>query len=99
MRKVFWATAFVMGFAVAANAAMPSTQQEGVVTQVNRAGGSFIAQSYAGTNSTFKTTQRTLFRVGTTPTSWAAVKVGSKVGVVYHLDGQSPVADEVVIAE
>jgi len=35
--------------------------------------------------------------VGATPINWAAVKTGSKVGVVYHLDGRNPVADEVVI--
>ena len=98
MRKIFWATVLMTGFAALANAAPPSTQQDGVVTHVNRSGKSFIAQSDAGA-STYKTTDRTVFRVGATPTSWAAIKAGSKVGIVYHLDGKNPVADEVVVGD
>lgn len=98
MRKVLWATVLTMGFAAAVNAAPPSTQQDGVVTAVNRSGKTFIAQSDSGA-STYKTTDRTVFRVGATPSSWAAIKAGSKVGIVYHLDGQNPVADEVVIGD
>jgi hypothetical protein len=98
MRKVFWASVLVTGFAAMANAAPPSAQQDGVVTAVNRSGGSFTAQT-GSSSSSYATTDRTVFRVGATPTSWAAVKIGSKVGVVSHLDGQKPVADEVVIGD
>jgi hypothetical protein len=38
-----------------------------------------------------------MFRVGTAPSNWAAVKTGEKVGINYHLDGRTPVADEVAI--
>jgi hypothetical protein len=98
MRKVFWASVLMMGFAVVANAAPPSAQQDGVVTAVNRSGKSFVAQTGSSTSS-YATTDRTIFRVGATPTSWAAVKIGSKVGVVSHLDGQKSVADEVVVGD
>ena len=45
------------------------------------------------------TTDGTVFRVGTTPTSWTAVKAAAKVSIIYHLDGNSLVADEVVIGD
>jgi hypothetical protein len=98
MRKVFLAAVLSMGFAAIASAAPPSTQQDGVVTAVNRSGKTFTAQTGSSTSS-YDTTDRTIFRVGTTPTSWAAVKIGSKVGIVYHLNGQTPIADEVVIGD
>ncbi len=98
MSKVLWVSVLMMGFVVVANAAPPSTQQEGVVTAVNRSGKSFVAQT-GSSSATYDTTDRTVFRVGATPTSWAAVKIGSRVGVVSHLDGQKPVADEVVIGD
>jgi hypothetical protein len=37
----------------------------------------------------YKTTDRTVVRVGTTPTSWSAVKIGHDIDVTYHLDGQT----------
>ena len=98
MRKIFWASVLMTGFAAFASAAPPSTQQDGVVTAVNRSGKSFVAQT-GSSSATYNTTDRTIFRVGATPTSWAAVKIGSRVGVVSHLDGQNPVADEVVLGD
>ena len=97
MHKTFWATAIAIGFAVAANAAPPSMHTDGTILGVNRSGKSFTAQSGFG-NSTFKTTDHTMFRAGTAPTNWGAVKAGSKVGITYHLEGQSRIADEVAIS-
>jgi hypothetical protein len=95
MRKTLWAAAVVMGFAVTANAA-PTTQQTGTVTTVDRADKTFQAQFDNGT-STFKTTPRTIYRVGAKPANWEAVVTGSKVAVIYHVEGRNPVADEIVI--
>jgi len=101
MRKALWAAVVIAGLTAAANAAPPATQQDGrVVTAVDRSNRSFVALSYTdGSTNNYKTTDRTVFRVGSTPTSWAAVKAGSKVVIVYHLEGQGPVADEVVISD
>jgi hypothetical protein len=102
MKKVLWAAAVIMGLATAtvADAASPSPQQDGrVVTAVDRANKSFVALSSDGSTNKYATTDRTVFRVGNTPTAWAAVKAGSKVLIVYHLEGQNPVADEVVIGD
>jgi hypothetical protein len=92
MRNTFWAAAIMIGFAATANAASPSMHTDGTVMAVDRAGKSFTAQS-----TTYKTTDHTVFRLGTKPIDWAAVKAGAKVGITYHLDGRNPVADEVVI--
>jgi hypothetical protein len=69
---------------------------DGMVMAVDRAGKSFTAQSSLS-SSTYKTTDHTVLRLGTKLIDWAAVKAGAKVGITYHLDGRSPVADEVVI--
>jgi len=96
MRKTFWATAIVIGFAAVANAASPSVHTDGTVITVNRSGKSLTVQS-GFRNSTYNTTDRTMFHVGTAPSNWAAVKAGEKVGINYHLDGRTPVADDVAI--
>ena len=96
MRKTFWATAIMIGFAGVANAASPSMHKDGTVIEVNRGGKSLTVQS-GFSNSTYKTTDRTMFRVGAAPSNWAGVKTGEKVGINYHLDGRTPVADEVTI--
>jgi hypothetical protein len=96
MGKTFWATAVMIGFAVVANAAPQSLHKDGAVVQVDRAGKSLTVQSGFG-NSIYKTTDHTMFLVGTAPTNWAAVKIGEKVGINYHLNGRNQVADEVEI--
>jgi hypothetical protein len=99
MRKAFWVAAVFIGLLVAVDAAPLSTsQQDATVTSVDRGSKKFTVQSGTA-SSTYSTTDRTVFRVGTTPNSWGAVKAGSKVSIVYHLDGKSLVADEVVIGD
>ena len=96
MRNKLWATAIAISFAAAANAASPSMHTDGTVSEVNRDAKSFTTLSNSGA-STYRTTDHTIYRLGTTPTNWGAVKAGTKVGITYHLDGRNPVADEVVI--
>ena len=96
MLKTFWATAIMIGSAAVANAASPSMHTDGTVITVNRAGKSLTVQA-GFSNSTYNTTDRTMFHVGTAPSNWAAVKTGEKVGINYHLDGRTPVADDVAI--
>ena len=99
MRKAFGVAAVLMGLSAAVNAApLPNSQNDATVISVNRVAKKFTAQSDTA-SSTYDTTDRTVFRVGATSTSWTAVKAGSKVSIIYHLDGNSPVADEVVIGD
>lgn len=97
MRKTFLATAIMIGVAGVANAASPSMHKDGTVLSVDETGKSLTVQS-GFADSTFKTTDRTIFRVGTAPSNWAAVKIGDKVGINYHLNGRTRVADEVAIS-
>ena len=88
-----------MGLSAAVIAApLSNSQQDATVVSVDPGAKKFTAQSGTA-NSTFHTTERTVFRVATTPTSWTAVKAGSKVSIIYHLGGNSTVADEVVIGD
>ena len=96
MRNKLWATAIAIGFAAAANAASPSMHIDGTVSEVDRDAKSFTTLSNSGT-STYRTTDHTIFRLGSTPTNWVALKAGTTVGITYHLDGRNPVADQVVI--
>ena len=96
MRNKLWATAIAIGFAAAANAASPSMHIDGTVSEIDRDAKNFTTLSSSG-RSTYRTTDHTIFRLGSTPTGWAALKAGTKVGITYHLDGRNPVADEVVI--
>src|SRR5215467_3791178 len=95
MRNKLWATAIAIGFAAAANAASPSMHIDGTVSEVDRDAKSFTLSTSG--KSTYRTTDHTIYRLGTTPTNWGAVKAGTKVGITYHLDGRNPVADEVMI--
>jgi hypothetical protein len=96
MGKTFWATAVMVGFAAVANAAPQSIHKDGAVVSVDREGKSLTVQS-GFKNSIYKTTDHTMFLVGTAPTNWGAVKIGEKVGINYHLDGRNQIADEVEI--
>ena len=79
MGKTFWATAVMIGFAAVANAAPQSIHKDGAVVAVDREGKSLTVQS-GFSNSTYKTTDHTMFLVGTAPTNWGAVKIGEKSG-------------------
>jgi hypothetical protein len=97
MRKTFGLAAALMGFVTAVNAApLLTSQTDTTVTGVDRSAKKFTVQSGFGT-STYNTTDRTVFRVGTTPTNWTEIKAGSKVSILSHLDGNSQIADEVMI--
>jgi hypothetical protein len=96
MHTTFLAGAVIVGIATIANAAPLMMHREGTVLSVDRMGRSFTTQSSVG-SATFKTTNQTVFRRGTTPTNWTAVKSGDQVGITYHLNGRNPVADAVTI--
>ena len=96
MGKTFWATTIMIGFAAVANAAPQSIHKVGAVVSVDREGKSLTVES-GFKNSIYKTTDHTIFLVGTAPTNWRAVKIGEKVGINYHLDGRNQVADAVEI--
>jgi len=94
MRSVLWAAAIVTGFAATAHA--QSMQLVNAVGQVDPVGKTF--STWKGKTTTFKVTDRTTFRVGSTPTSMAALKAGQNVAVTYHNDGKTAIADAVAIS-
>src|SRR5215469_1580574 len=99
MRTAFGLAAVLMSLSAAVIAApLSNSQQDATVVSVDPGAKKFTAQSGTA-SSNYHTTDRTVFRIGTTSTSCTAVKAGSKVSIIYHLGGNSTVADEVVIGD
>jgi len=72
---------------------------EGPVLAVDAQGGSFTCGTQAN-HWTYKTTDKTVFRLGKKAASFADIKVGETVRVPkYHLDGQDRVAERVLISK
>jgi hypothetical protein len=99
MRKSLGA-ALALGFVTIATTALAQTAtvQDARVTLVDRAGKGFSAQWYTG-NASYQTNSRTTFRAGGTPTSFDYIKAGMNVRVTSHLEGQTPVVDDVVFVQ
>jgi len=92
MRKI--ALAVLVSTALAAPA---SAIDAGVVTAVDSAARTFTCH-WKTTDSTYQTTEKTVFRIGRKAGSWSDLKVGETVQVSYHRQGQDRIADRVTIA-
>jgi hypothetical protein len=78
MRTAFELAAVLMGPSAAVIAApLSNSQQDATVGSVDRGAKKCTAQSGTA-NSNYHTTGRKVFRVGTTPTSWTAVRLDQK---------------------
>jgi hypothetical protein len=89
------ASALTIGIAVAA-LAEPAMRQDGQVTAVDRSGRAFTTQvDFA--SRTYKTSGRTTYSLGGTPTSFEALKTGHRATVDYHMEGTTAVADQVAL--
>jgi hypothetical protein len=92
MRKVLIAAAFSAVFAVSANA----LEQGGTIISVDEAGKSFTCH-WGVMDKTYKTTDKTVFRVGQKDGAWSDLRVGATVYVAYHPVGEDRVAYKVEI--
>jgi hypothetical protein len=90
MCKAFGVATVLIGLSAAVNAApLSNSQKDATVISVDRGAKKFTAQSGTA-SSTYNTTDGTVFRVGTTPTSWTAVKAAAKVSIIYPSRRQQP---------
>jgi len=94
MRKVLIAAAFSAVFAVGANA----LEQGGTIVSVDEAGKSFTCH-WGVMDKTYKTTDKTGFRIHGKSGTWSDLKTGVRVNVGYHLVGKDRVADWVTIEQ
>jgi hypothetical protein len=93
MRKLVMAAALSAAFMNGAQA----LEQGGTVVSVDEASKTFTCH-WGVMDKTYKTTDKTVFRLGQTNGSWSDLKVGAGVYVSYHPVGDERVAYKVEIA-
>ena len=70
----------------------------GIVTTLDDAAKTFGCH-WKTRDWTYRTTDKTTFRIGSQAGSWSDLKVGQSVKVNYHWQGKNRVADRVTIAK
>jgi hypothetical protein len=93
MRSLTLATAACMAITLSANA---ETILGGKVTAVNQGAGSF-EYHWKGKDWTFKTNDKTLFRIRNQNAGFSDLKAGDAVSVTFHRDANSRFADQVIV--
>jgi maltoporin len=87
--------------AVSATLAMTASvgaaeQKTGTIVALDNAAKTFICQ-WGGEDRSYKTTDKTVFRVGTKNGTWSDLKLGERVNILYRVVDKDRVADRVVI--
>jgi hypothetical protein len=92
----------LMGLVVCASVAMTTDawaaqqRKTGTIVSLDPAAKTFICQ-WGGEDRAYKTTDRTVFRVGTKDGTWTDLKLGERVNILYRVVGKDRVADRVTI--
>jgi hypothetical protein len=81
-----------MGFPSDTPAAAQEMTESGKITAVDSSASSFSAHG-----KSFQTSASTTYEMGDQPANFSDLKVGEKVKVQYHSDGDTGVADSVVV--
>lgn len=95
MRKTLLAAAFSATFAMTADVSA-AEQKTGTIVGLDPATKTFICQ-WGGEDRTYKTTGKTVFRVGTKNGSWSDLQMGERVNILYRVVDNDRVADRVTI--
>ena len=94
MRAALIAMVLTAGLLVSSDA----REQTGTIISIDEANKSFICK-WQTNNWTYKTTDKTVFRVGGKTGSWSDLKVNVRVNVGFHMVGNDRVADWVSITK
>jgi hypothetical protein len=94
MRKVL-TLAFLTMFATT-TAAWAAQRKTGTIVALDGAAKTFICH-WGGENRTYKTTDKTVFRVGSKKGAWSDLKMGERVNILYRVVGSERIADRVVV--
>jgi hypothetical protein len=92
MRKVLIAAVLSAAFLAPATA----KEQRGTITAVDDAAKTFVCQ-WGKKDWTYKTTDKTGFRIRGKDGTWSDLKTGARVNVGYHVVGEERVADWIVV--
>ena len=94
MRKAFMLAVVSATLALTAN--VRAAEQTGKIISVDPAAKTFICQ-WGGEDRLYKTTDKTVFRVGTKNATWADLKLGERVNILYRMADKERIAERVVI--
>jgi len=95
MRKTLMVAALSATFAMTAEG-WAAQRKTGTIVSLDPATKTFVCH-WGGENRAYKTTDKTVFRVGTKNGSWSDLKLGERVNILYRVVGQDRVADRVTI--
>src|SRR5262245_44405122 len=95
MRKTLMMTVALATFATIANV-WAAERKTGTIVSLDNAAKTFICQ-WGGEDKAYRTTDKTVFRVGTKSGTWSDLKLGERVNVLYRVVGTDRVADRVTI--
>lgn len=93
MRRALIAAAFSAAFLATADA----KEQRGIIMAMDSAAKTFVCQ-WNKKEWTYKTTDKTGFRISGKDGSWSDLKTGARVNIGYHMDGNNErIADWIMI--
>ncbi len=92
MRTILIAAALSAAFLATADA----KEQRGIITALDAAAKTFVCQ-WNKNEWTYKTTDKTGFRIAGKDGTWSDLKPGARINVGYHLAGKERIADWVMI--
>jgi hypothetical protein len=95
MRKALLVGVVSVIFAMTGNV-RAAEQKTGTIVGLDGAAKTFICQ-WGGEDRTYKTTDKTVFRVGTKNGTWSDLKLGERVNIFYRVVGTDRIADRVTI--
>ena len=95
MRKIAM-LAFLTMVAMTASASAAQQRKTGTIVALDAGAKTFICH-WGGEDRTYKTTDKTVFRVGSKNGAWSDLKMGERVNILYRVVGSDRVADRVVI--
>jgi len=96
MRKLLLAAMLTAAFVAPANADFFGVKTGGAIIAVDAAGKSFTCH-WKTHDWTYRTTGKTVFRLGKKKAAFADLKIGETIAVTYHTVKHRRVADRVVI--
>ena len=96
MQKTIMLAAASATLALTANAW--AAEQTGKIISLDPAAKTFICQ-WGGEDRLYKTTDKTVFRVGTKNGDWSSLKMGDRVNIFYRMADKERIAERVVIEQ
>jgi hypothetical protein len=96
MRRTLMVAVVSALFAMSADAWAAQQRKTGTIVSLDPGSKTFICH-WGGENKSYRTTDKTVFRVGSKGGAWTDLKMGDRVNILYRTTGEDRVADRVTI--